>query len=76
MKTAISIPDDVFKRCEYLAKKDGVSRSEFYVTAIKAYISKRRTKVTEMLDAVYSADGTYDEVVERGALADLPKDEW
>jgi len=76
MKTAISIPDDVFNRAEYLAKKQGLSRSEFYVTAIKAYIARRRTDVTRLLDAVYDQEASFDEVVEGGALADLPREEW
>ena len=76
MKTAISIPDDVFKRADYLAKKQGISRSEFYVTAIEAYISKRRANVTDMLNAVYKQSNDFDDTVENGALADLPREEW
>jgi len=76
MKTAISIPDDVFKRADYLAKKQGISRSEFYVTAIKAYMSQRRTNVTDLLNTVYEQSDHYDDTVQDGALTDLPKDEW
>ena len=76
MKTAISIPDDVFKRADYLARKHGVSRSEFYVTAIKAYMSQRRTKVTEILDTVYGGADDFDDSVQNAALADLPEDAW
>ncbi|MDA3963415.1 MAG: hypothetical protein PF961_21725 [Planctomycetota bacterium] len=76
MKTAISIPDDVFRRAEYLAKKQGISRSEFYVTALNAYISKRRVSVTEMLDAVYSTDSSFDDRIENATLSDMPKEQW
>ncbi len=76
MKTAISIPDDVFKRAEYLAKKQGISRSEFYVAAIRAFIDPPRAGVTELLDAVYDKDDSFDDAVEGGALSDLPREAW
>ena len=34
MKTAISIPDDVFRRAERLAKRRKVSRSQLYTVAL------------------------------------------
>jgi metal-responsive CopG/Arc/MetJ family transcriptional regulator len=39
MKTAISIPDQVFKSAEVLASRLGISRSELYAKAIEAYVS-------------------------------------
>lgn len=38
MKTAISLPDSIFKEAESLTKKLGVSRSELYTKALKAYL--------------------------------------
>jgi metal-responsive CopG/Arc/MetJ family transcriptional regulator len=40
MKTAISLPDPVFEEAESLAKQLGVSRSELYTKALKAYLRK------------------------------------
>ena len=55
MKTAISIPDKVFRSADALAKRLGVSRSQLYSTAISEYLSKHNgKKVTEQLNAVYS----------------------
>ena len=55
MKTAISIPDDVFKSADSLAKEIGVSRSELYAIAVAEYLAKHRDRdVTERLDAVYA----------------------
>ena len=55
MKTAISIPDPVFKTAERLAKRLGVSRSELYVRAISSYIETHKNqKVTDLLNQVYS----------------------
>jgi metal-responsive CopG/Arc/MetJ family transcriptional regulator len=55
MKTAISLPDDLFESADALAKRLGVSRSELYATAVAEFLAKHQdAKVTERLDAVYS----------------------
>jgi len=57
MKTAISIPDEIFEKAERTAKKLGVSRSELYVKAIRDFIEHhRRENLTEKLNEIYSAD--------------------
>lgn len=54
MKTAISIPDDVFAAAEAAARRTGVSRSQFYVEAVKLFLTTHGERgVTERLDAVY-----------------------
>jgi metal-responsive CopG/Arc/MetJ family transcriptional regulator len=40
MKTAISLPDLGFEEAELLAKQLGMSRSELYTKALKAYLCK------------------------------------
>lgn len=69
MKTALSIPDDVFDKAEYLAKKRGMSRSELYVEAIKAYIARDgdRATITEALNKVYG-DAASDRAGEAAGL--------
>jgi len=74
MKTVISIPDDVFRKAEYLAKKRGVSRSQFYVMAIEAYIMGLDDGITEALNHIYGDQESIDPAVERAALSDLPRD--
>ncbi|MDR2877162.1 MAG: hypothetical protein LBV36_03870 [Chromatiales bacterium] len=55
MKTAISIPDEIFEEAERMAKKLGVSRSELYATAVHDFVDRhRRADITERLDAVYA----------------------
>lgn len=78
MKTAISIPDEVFRKAEYLAKKQGLSRSEFYVQAIRAFITERGENVTELLNDVYDDKQNHvsDSVIERAALQDQPREDW
>jgi metal-responsive CopG/Arc/MetJ family transcriptional regulator len=38
MKTAISLPDDTFRRVERAAKRLGVSRSEFFARAAQSWL--------------------------------------
>ena len=54
MKTAISIPDQVFKSGEHLASRLRVSRSELYVKALKAFLEEHRDDlITSRLNDVY-----------------------
>jgi len=41
MKTAVSIPDDLFRRADELAGQLGKSRSELYREALVDYIARR-----------------------------------
>ena len=55
MKTAISLPDEVFASADALAKSLKVSRSELYATAVAEYVAKHRdADVTARLNAVYA----------------------
>lgn len=57
MKTAISIPDKVFRSADALAKRLGISRSELYTTAVTEFLAKQQTRhVTARLDEVYSEE--------------------
>ncbi len=38
MKTAISLPDDTFRRVDVAAKRLGVSRSEFFARAAERWL--------------------------------------
>jgi hypothetical protein len=54
MKTAISIPDPVFRQAEALAAELGLSRSALYAEAVREFLAARsRSRVTEKLDSVY-----------------------
>jgi len=56
MKTAISLPDPLFRSADGLARRLGMSRSRLFATAVAEFIAKHRTdKVTERLNEVYSA---------------------
>lgn len=55
MKTAISIPDDLFKSVEELASALHLSRSQIFSEAVRNYIEKMRNeKILKTLNKVYS----------------------
>ena len=55
MKTAISLPDELFESADALAERMGVSRSELYATAVAEFLAKHRGEdVTARLNHVYS----------------------
>ena len=55
MKTAISIPDDVFEAADRLARELGQSRSRLYAQAVREYLARHSAdSVTEALDAVWA----------------------
>ncbi|MBF6621643.1 MAG: ribbon-helix-helix protein, CopG family [Patulibacter sp.] len=52
MKTAISVPDDVFARVETAAAQLGVSRSAFFTTAARRWLRDLEGEATtEQIDA-------------------------
>jgi predicted transcriptional regulator len=53
MNTAVSIPDELFRRADALAQRLGKSRSEIYREASADYVSRREPgEVTRALDNV------------------------
>jgi len=66
MKTAISIPDLLFREAEAFAKRRALSRSELYATAVAEYLQRQgESKLTESFDAAYAEND------ERDAWGDL-----
>ena len=78
MKTAISIPDTVFKSAEQAAHRLGHSRSQLYTTALKDYLSKiENLQVTKQLDDVYGAiPAEFDTSLHKLQTHSLPKEKW
>jgi antitoxin MazE6 len=57
MKTAISLPDDLFASADALASRLGMSRSELYATAVAEFLAKHTaSQVTAQLDQLYGGD--------------------
>lgn len=78
MKTAISIPDKVFRSADALAKRLGVSRSKLYTIAIAEFLSKHQGRhVTERLDAIYAEeDSSLSPNLIRLQAKSIGREEW
>ena len=59
MKTAISIPDSLFRLAETFAAERGMSRSELYTKALQLYLNTHRYQgITDALNQVYSEESS------------------
>ena len=78
MKTAISIPDEVFESAEKLAEETGVSRSQLYVTALRSYIEQQQgMKVMEKLNEIYGKeDSELDPVLKKLQSKVIRREKW
>jgi metal-responsive CopG/Arc/MetJ family transcriptional regulator len=78
MKTAISVPDDVFESAERLARRERRSRSEIYSTAVREYVARHSPdEVTDALNRVVADVGSStDPFVARAARRILQNTEW
>ena len=51
MKTAVSIPDDVFRKADHLARRMKKSRSELFSNALSEYLARHGSdQVTNAMD--------------------------
>jgi hypothetical protein len=58
MKTAVSIPDHIFRAAEQLAARWGISRSQLYAKALDAMVGKHKDQVvTARLNEIYGPEG-------------------
>lgn len=79
MKTAISIPDDLFRAAERAAKRLGLSRSELYQRAVAYFLERQSdTLVTDALNEIYGSEepSGLDPVLERMQRESLPREDW
>jgi biotin operon repressor len=80
MKTAISLPDPLFRATDALAKRLGISRSELVQRAVAMLIDQHKgLDVTAALNEIYSrpdAPRSIDPDLIRLQLASLPSEEW
>ena len=77
MKTAISIPDDVFEDAEALARRLNKSRSEVYSRAVREYVAKHSSdEVTAALDLVCEEAQPDSGFTRSAARRTLEQSEW
>jgi len=54
MKTAVSIPDGLFKNAEITAQRLGIPRSQLFARALEEFIKNHnKDRITEKLNEVY-----------------------
>ena len=78
MKTAVSIPDDVFERAERLAKRAKRSRSDVFAAALREYVARHAPEeITEAMNRVCEEIGApQDKFVNAAARRLLETTEW
>jgi metal-responsive CopG/Arc/MetJ family transcriptional regulator len=82
MKTAVSIPDDVFQGAERLARHTRKSRSRLYTDALREYLGRHASEeVTDAMDRVClelegEQGGKPDECVSLAGRRVLERTEW
>lgn len=78
MKTAISVPDDVFESVERLARRERRSRSEIYSTAVREYVARHAPdEIVDALDAVVAEVAAAPEAfVARAGTRILEQSDW
>jgi metal-responsive CopG/Arc/MetJ family transcriptional regulator len=81
MKTAISLPDELFESVERIVKRSKRHRSEVYADALREYIARHapEDETTRQLNEALEAAGDSDEDIEflhAAARQTLKKIEW
>jgi len=78
MKTAVSIPDDLFEEAERLASRLQTSRSQLYARALTEFVARHdEDRVTAAMDRVVDEVGTQiDDFTREAAHRALRRVEW
>ena len=78
MKTAISIPDDIFEELERLARRLKKSRSQLYCEALREYLARNDFEnITERMNRVCEAtDERPDRWTKATTRRALERTEW
>jgi metal-responsive CopG/Arc/MetJ family transcriptional regulator len=79
MKTAVSVPDHVYREAERHAKRTRKSRSQLYAEALAEYLARHAPdEVTDAMNAVVDrlGDDARDPVLGYAAHRTLARVEW
>jgi metal-responsive CopG/Arc/MetJ family transcriptional regulator len=78
MKTAVSIPDDIYEEAEALRRALKASRSEIYAQALAAFLGNHiPDRVTQAMNEVVDTVGTKSDEFARAAMRRaLDRAEW
>lgn len=78
MKTAVSVPNELFERAERMARRLEVSRSELYSRALREYLARHSPdEVTRALDRLSEdLDTSADDFLREASRLILEATEW
>jgi len=77
VKTAVSIPDDVFEDAERLARRLRHSRSQLYARALRELVARHEPDhVTTALDEVVAEEPAADAFVTRAGRRVVERTDW
>jgi len=78
MKTAISIPNEIFEAAEKTARRLGLSRSQLYTNAVSEFLRRHFSDdVTEKLNQIYDTESSgLDSITRALQYASLDKGDW
>jgi predicted transcriptional regulator len=78
MKTAISIPDPLFKKGEKIARKLKLSRSAMYAQALAEFLDRRDEAaiIAQINKVCEEVDTRIDPAIIRAQVASFPRDQW
>jgi len=78
MKTAVSIPDEIFEQAERLARRTKLSRSDVYSRALAEYVARHAPdRITEAMDRVIAdLDEPADSFASAVGRRTLARTEW
>ncbi len=79
MKTAVSIPDQLFASADRFARRRGMSRSELFAAALRHYLQEHQGEgITQRLDEIYGAEesSTLEPDLVRMQARSLASNDW
>ena len=77
MKTDVSVSPLIFKAADLLAKKLGLSLTEFCTLALTSYMAKYQENITETLDRIYEHESSAIEpVLANAQTVSLGEESW
>jgi len=78
LKTAISIPENIFLHAEETAKVLGLNRSRLYTAAIAEFLEKyREDNIKAKLNEIYTnEDSQVDPLLTKAQMVSLAKEDW
>ena len=69
MKTAVSLPDSLFKAAEKTAEKLGIPRSQLFAKALEEFIyNHEESEITDKLNEIYSKVNTDEDAYHTASL--------